>query len=99
MAANTYDVGDVARISATFTSTAGAFADPAKVTFEVEDPSGNITTRTSTMASVLHPSTGKYTSDFTIDEAGVWEYRVFTTGSVVTAGEYWWRVLPKRVST
>ena len=97
LAASNYDIGDLVRLSATFTSTAGALADPTKVTFVVNDPSGNSSTTTSASTGVVHPSTGLYTLDVDVDEAGVWQYRVNSTGVVTTAGEAYFRARHSRV--
>ena len=95
--ANNYDIGDVVRLSATFRTTAGALADPTKVTFKYQDPSGNTVTVTSTAAGVIHPSSGLYYTDISPDETGVWEYRIYSTGSVASSTEDWFRVRTQRV--
>ena len=99
MAANSYDIGDVVRLTATFTDTGGSYADPTLVTFSVVDPSGNGSTDTSTGAVVAHPSTGVYTIDVSVDEAGVWQYKVNSTGVVTSAGDSYFRARHSRVST
>ena len=98
MVASNYNIGQVVRLSATFTSTAAALADPTKVTYTVEDPSGNNSTDTDT-GIVAHPSTGLYTLDVQADEAGVWNYKVNSTGVVQASGEGWFRVKHSKVST
>lgn len=95
--ANNYDIGDVVRLNGTFRTTGGALVDPTKVTFKYEDPSGNVVTVTSTGASVIHPSSGYYYVDIAPDETGVWEYRIFSTGTVATSTEDWFRVKTQRV--
>lgn len=89
MALATYDIGDKVRLRAVFESTAGTFIDPTKVTFKYTDPSGNLTTLTSTTNAsvVFHPSTGTYHTDIVLDEQGVWRWRAYSTGNIVTAEE------------
>lgn len=94
--ANSYDINDVVRITGTFTSTAGALANPGKVTFVLEDPAGVITTRTSTAASVANPGTGVFYTDIVIDLTGVYEFRVYSTGTIRSSTQGWWRVRTQR---
>lgn len=94
--ANSYDVNDVVRVTGTFTSTAGTAANPGKVTFVLEDPSGLITTHTSTGASVTNPAIGTFYTDVVIDQEGVYEYRVYSTGTIRSATQGWWRVRTRR---
>jgi hypothetical protein len=98
--ANSYHIGQVVRLTATFTDTGGNFADPTRVTFTVEDPSGNNSTEWSTSTGlVAHPSTGVYTLDVPVDEAGTWPYKVNSTGGVTTASETYFRVQHTKVSS
>lgn len=83
---NQYDVGDTVRLKGTFTDTGGSFVDPTKVTMWVKAPSSTVLVATST-GSVAHPSTGVYTLDVSIGSSGMWRYRVYSTGSIVTAEE------------
>lgn len=63
---NTYDVGDVAVVTGTFrTTSTNALVNPSAVTVKVTDPSANTTTGSGTNAS-----TGIYTFDIDLDEAG-----------------------------
>lgn len=95
--ANNYDIGDIVRLTGTFRDTGAALADPTKVTIKYQDPSGNITTVTSTGASVVHPSTGIYYTDVVPDESGVWEYHIYSTGLITSSTEDWFRVRTQRV--
>lgn len=95
--ANNYDIGDIVRLTGTFRSTANVLSDPNKVTIKYEDPSGNVTTVTSTGASVVHPSTGVYYTDIFPDESGVWEYRIFSTGLITSSTQDWFRVRTPRI--
>ena len=86
--ANTYDVGDLVRVTGTFTNSAGAAADPTAVLFKYKDPSGNKTTLTyGTDVSVVKSSTGVYYVDVNVDEIGYWYYRWQATGTGQSAGE------------
>jgi len=78
----TYDVGDVARLSVTFTSLAGVLADPTVVTLTVQAPDNAQTT-----PAVTHDSTGKYHYDLSITQSGVYLYRYVGTGAVAAVEE------------
>ena len=91
--ANTYDVGDLARVTGTFTNSAGTAVDPTVVKLSYKDPSENITTLTyGTDASVIKSATGVYYCDVSIDEAGVWWFRWWATGTGQSASESWFDV-------
>lgn len=95
--ANSYDVNDVVRLTGTFRSTSGVLTDPTKVTFVYEAPnSTSLVTRTSTVASVVHPSVGIFYTDVVITGVGVYEYRIFSTGTLRTSTQGWWRVRTQR---
>lgn len=95
--ANTYDVGDLVRVTGTFT--VGSVAtDPTTVTLKVKDPSGNLDTYTYALSQVTKSSTGIYYKDLSIDEAGVWRYRFVGTGACVGEEEKWFEVREKRVA-
>lgn len=96
--ANSYDIGDTVRVTATFTDTGGTLVDPAKVTFLVGSPTVT-STETSTGSNVINPSSGVYYLDVVIDTAGAWNYRVLSTGVVDTAADDYFRVLHPRVSS
>lgn len=95
--ANTYDIGDVVRLTGTFRSTAGVLTNPTKVTIKYEDPTAVVTTVSSTMASVTNPSAGIFYTDISPTLAGVWEYRIYSTGSIKSSTEDWFRVRTRRV--
>lgn len=94
--ANSYDISDVVRVTSLFTSTAGTPTNPTKVTMVYEDPAHVLSTRTSTMASIVNPVTGTYYTDIVMDQEGVWEYRVYSTGTIRTSTQGWWRVRTQR---
>lgn len=83
------DVGDRVTFTATFTTAAAVAVDPTTVTLKVLDPSGNTTTVTS---GFTNDSTGVYSYEVDIDEAGVWRWRWAGTGDAVAADEGEFRV-------
>jgi hypothetical protein len=86
--ANTYDVGDLVRVTGTFTNAASVAQDPTAVLFKYKDPSGNKTTLTyNTDVSVVKSATGVYYVDVDVDEIGRWYYRWQGTGTGQSAGE------------
>jgi len=87
-APNSYDKGDLVRISAAFTNSAGTAIDPTAVLCKFTDPSGNTTTYTyNTDAELVKDSTGNYHVDIDADEAGLWYYRFYATGTGQSAAE------------
>lgn len=89
-AVNTYDVGDLVRLSATFTDAAGQYCDPTVVCFSVLPPSQSIgTTYTyGTDPEVVKDSQGHYHMDINITDWGIWHYRAYATGTGQGA-EHW----------
>lgn len=85
---NHYHLERYARISATFTSTGGAFHEPTGVNIFVQHENSTVLT-TITRASTLmkNPSTGRFYYDHLITSTGAYEYRVQSTGSLVVAGQ------------
>jgi hypothetical protein len=75
-----YDIGDVVRLTATFSNAAGAPTDTTAV-LTVKKPDG-----TSSTPAVTHGTRGVYSSDVPIDQPGVWSYRFVGTGAVTSAG-------------
>lgn len=96
--ASTYDIGDTVRLTATYTDTGGTAANPTTVTFVYEDPSGTATTITSTSTSVSNPAVGSFFTDLVPDEAGLWEYRSSSTGTIIASEEGYFIVRARRVS-
>jgi hypothetical protein len=95
--ANTYDIGDIVRLSASYTDTGGTPANPTTVAFVYERPSGSYSTETSTGPNVTNPSVGSFHLDVEIDEAGLWEYRVTSAGSIQASTEDYFIVRARRV--
>lgn len=89
--ANSYDINDLPRTTATFT-VSGVATDPTTVTLKVKDPSGNTDTYTYALSQITKSSTGVYYKNIPIDEAGDWWYRWEGAGAVVAAYEGYFRV-------
>jgi len=93
--ANTYDVGDLPRVTGTLADSAGTASDPAgTITVSIKDPSGNTTSYVyGTDAELVKSSTGVYYVDVSVDEAGPWLYRFASgTGSGQAAAESYFMV-------
>lgn len=71
----------------------GTAADPTTVTLKVKDPSGAVTTYSSTTKD----STGNYHQDITPAIAGTWFYQWTGTGTVVAESEGFFIVTPSQV--
>jgi hypothetical protein len=101
--ASTYDIGDVVRVTATFTTSTGnsTGVDPAAVHLHLETPSGVVTSQTYSAATgdVVKDTTGVYYIDITTTEAGIYEQRFTSTGTVTTSVENWFSVRNRRVTT
>lgn len=98
--ANTYDVGDLVRVTGTFTDSDGTAVDPTTVTVYHKDPSGNITEWVYlTDTDVVQDTNGTYYADIDIDESGRWYYRFKGTGSGQAAGETYFQVRTLYIST
>ena len=73
---------DLVRLSAAFTDTNGAAADPTSVALKMRLPDGTLSTFGPT-----RDSAGNYHYDYTAVQSGVHNYRFKGTGAVVAAGE------------
>jgi len=103
---STYDIGDVIRVTGTFTDTGGTVGDPTTVNFLFDTPTSTApttATRTSTAAGdvggITKASTGVYEYDITSTGRGLYEWRYTSTGSLAASGESWFSVRPRRVTT
>ncbi len=95
--ATTYDVGDVARLSAAFTQTAVA-VDPSTVALTVLTPAAASTTYTYGVdGALVKDSTGIYHLDLAIAAAGRYRWRWVSTGTGASAGESWLMVRARDV--
>ena len=103
---STYDIGDVVRITGTFTDTGGSPGDPTVVHFAYDTPTSTApTTATRPGAStgevngIVRSSSGVYYYDITTTGRGLYETRFTSTGVLQASGESWFSVRPRRVST
>ena len=83
---NSYDKGDLVRLTATFTNSAGVATDPTTVTCRVKSPT-TTTVYTYNPGTVLKDSTGVYHLDVSASAVGQWYYRWEGTGAVEQADE------------
>jgi hypothetical protein len=77
----TYEIGQLVRLTAAFTNAADRPIDPSEVSVTVTTPAGNATTSTYAGGSVKKDSVGHYHFDQSADVAGTWRFRWFSTGS------------------
>lgn len=96
MAIHTYDIGDVVRISSTFTQNAVAI-DPSTVSLTVKDPAATSTTYTYAGATVTKDSVGNYHVDVAPTLTGTYKYRWVSTGTGQAAEENSFQVRTRRV--
>lgn len=86
--ANEYDKGDLVRVTAVFTDSAGTAVDPDVVRFVVRNPRETETAYLyGTDAAVVKTAVGNYYVDVSADYEGTWHYRYYSTGSGQAAGE------------
>lgn len=89
--ANSYDIGDVARLSTTTVFTdadTGDPFDPDKVIFKYKPPNGATVTRTypdDNPATITKNDVGDYYTDIALTVAGTWYYRIEGTDSATPA--------------
>lgn len=94
MSANTYDVGDLVRVSTVFTDAIleGAI-DPDVVKLSVKTPDGDVVTYVyGTDAIVERDSLGNFHADLDVDQSGTWVYRWWSTGDGQGASENYFKV-------
>lgn len=99
MTVNTYDIGDLVKISATFTDENGTATDPTTLEAAFKSPSGTISTFTyGTDPEVVRDSAGVYHLDISITESGRYDYRWSSTGTGQAAEEGYFEVRQQRVA-
>lgn len=79
-----YQVGDSVKITGTF-KIDNVVQDPTAVYLQIRDPSGNITTLSFADAEITQVSTGVYSYNLTLDEAGDWYVKFIGTGNVISS--------------
>ena len=82
--ANEYQVGDLVRITGTWTDSAGTATDPTTVLGKHTDPSG-VSVALTVGGGITKSSTGVYYYDIDVDEAGTWIYRFYGQGGGASA--------------
>ena len=93
MPINFYDLGDLVRVTGTFTRASGAVMDPAVVKCQVKTPAGVKTSYTYGVdAAMVRDSVGVYHLDVSITASGHWWYRWYSTGAGQAAAETEFRV-------
>lgn len=91
--ANTYDKGDLVRVAAVFTNTAGTAIDPTAVLFQFRGPGVDTTDYTyGTDTELVKDSTGNYHVDINANASGKWYYRFYATGTGQSADEDYFAV-------
>ncbi len=87
---NTYTIGQMVRVTATFNDSSGMETNPTSVVAKYRSPNGAVTSLVyGTDADVVRDSTGIYHIDLLLNAEGVWHYRVEGTGTVTAAAEGW----------
>lgn len=83
-----YDIGDRIRLTASFTTMAGAPVDPATLVCRIKTPGSTITSYTyGTDAALVQDSTGVYHIDVDVSSSGTWYWRFAGTGNGQAAEE------------
>lgn len=92
MANNTYDIGDVVRITGSFTQS-GVALDPTTVKLDVKTPDGVVTTYVyGTDAALVRTAQGQYRLDFLVAQSGAHWYRWLSTGTGAAGEQNWFGV-------
>lgn len=84
MATVACDIGDIVRLEAQFSTTAGLPTSPTTVSLRVIDPAG---TALEPDPTPVNDNPGLYHYDLAITMSGLWRYRFAGTGAVVAAEE------------
>lgn len=83
-----YEIGNLARLKATFTSAeTGQAIDPGTVKLEYKPEDGVLTTLTYALGQITRDGTGIYHADVSLTTAGTWRYRWSSTGNGQAASE------------
>lgn len=88
MTINTYQKGDLPRLTALFKNSAGTATDPTTVRFKYTTPAGATTTLVYGVdGALVKDSTGNYHVDLSLTAAGMWFYRWEGEGTVQSVQE------------
>lgn len=83
-----FTLGELIRVSGTFTNSAGTAADPTGVLFKYMNPEGtSIALVYGVDAALVKDSTGNYHIDVDANQTGTWRWRFYATGTGQTAEE------------
>lgn len=83
-----YSVGDTARVDVRVRNSSGVLADPPSLIARVRDPQGNVSVFDyAAGAPWARTAAGVYTLDIDLDEAGIWKFRVETSGANTKAAK------------
>lgn len=94
---DTWEVGQLIRLSGRFTSAAGTLQDPTAVFVSVEEPDGTVTVyEYGEDSEVVKDSAGLYHADIPADAAGNWFYRWWATGTGMAAKVGQYKIIPVR---
>lgn len=75
-------IGNIARLSCTFTDDTGTAVDPTTITVQYQSPQGTTTTQTP-----IRDSVGAYHYDLALTQPGTYRYRFIGTGIVTAQSE------------
>jgi hypothetical protein len=90
-----YQVGDLVRVAAVWTNSAGAPTDPTAVFAQTKAPDGTVTElEYNADVALVKDSTGNYHVDIDANAAGIWRYRFYSTGTGQGANEGYFVVEP-----
>jgi len=79
----TINVGDVRKLSGTFSTLAGVDTDPTTVTLKVESPDGTITSYVYGIdVDLTQEATGIYSRVIDLDESGHWKFQWIGEGII-----------------
>ena len=80
-----YDVGDIIRITGSFTDLAGTLVDPSTVSLKLKN--GGTLMTLAYPADIQRSSTGVYYYDLNVTLPGTWKWRWYSTGTGQAAEE------------
>lgn len=81
------DVGDLAKLSASFTDLDGTATDPTDVELSIYEPDGTTTTVTWGAGEITRTATGEFYSNFDVTQSGQHLYRWSGSGALVGSDE------------
>jgi hypothetical protein len=94
---NAYDAGDIVRVTASFTNSAGAAVDPSSLQLQYQPPTNVTTALAYGDGNVIKSSSGLYYADLAVNSSGTWKYRWNGTGSNAAAAEGMFQVRYREV--